>query len=74
MALPDEERTAIDSWFSSRTREAEQVWIEKLTEVAALYTERGFTKGEGAILFMLNSILFQVNNIKHTLDRWDEEQ
>lgn len=73
MALTDDDKKNLNSWFSPATREGEALWIEKLNEVTSLYQEHGFTKGEGAILFMLNSLLSQVNGIKFLLQKWDEE-
>lgn len=72
MALSDEDLKRIDCWFTPNTREEEAAWIDRLVEVSALYTERGFTRGEGAILFMLGNILNQTASIQNMLKRWDE--
>lgn len=72
MALTDDDKKKLDSWFSPETRETENAWIERLLEVTPLYMEHGFTRGEAAILFMLNSILSQVNVMKHGLRRWND--
>lgn len=73
MALTDDDKKNLDSWFSPTTRESENFWVERLLQVTPLYEEHGFTKAEGAMLFMLNSILGQVNSIKFLLQKWDEE-
>jgi hypothetical protein len=63
----------IESWFSPATREEEIAWADRLAEVGALYAERGFTRGEGAILFMLGAILSQVGSIHTLVRQWDDE-
>lgn len=73
MALDDSARRRIDSWFTPKTREEEVAWVDQLVEIAALYTERGFTRGEGATLFLLSAILFQVTSTNAIVERWDED-
>lgn len=72
MALSDAARKNIDTWFSGRTKEVEYAWAEKLQEIAPLYTEMGFTRGEGAIIFMLSQLLGQVGNMNVILQSWDD--
>lgn len=73
MALTDAKKEIIRSWFDSGTKEYEYAWAERLQEVTTLYEEMGFTRGEGAILFMLNQLLMQTSLIATIVKRWDEE-
>lgn len=73
MPLSDKARKNINAWFDGNTKEVEYAWAERLQEVAPIYEEMGFTRGEGAVIFMLSQILGQVASINHLLARWDEE-
>lgn len=71
MALTEEQKKHLDSWFEGR--DWEYGWAEKLMEVAPFYQEMGFSRDTGAILYMLSNLLMQVAKVTSIIKEWDEQ-